>query len=221
MLLTSSLLAVFVFSFTISIAAVISPGPVSTAIVSQAPRRGWLVGPMVAAGHSFSEFVIIAFIALGLSSFLVKQGVQELVALAGALVLFLMGAVLIWNTWRGKLRLPSSESLTSTMSSKQLIGMGAIATISNPFWYAWWVTAVPGYLTQVRSLGLAAIAVFFVGHIAADFIWDSFLSTIIGGGRSWLTDRMYRGLLLACGAYFIYLAGSFFVVGLQGLSQIS
>jgi threonine/homoserine/homoserine lactone efflux protein len=41
----------FAFSFVVGFGAVITPGPISTAIVSESTRRGFVVGPLVAAGH--------------------------------------------------------------------------------------------------------------------------------------------------------------------------
>ena len=40
-MLPTSLAAIFVFSFVVGMGAVVSPGPVSTAIVSQSASRGW------------------------------------------------------------------------------------------------------------------------------------------------------------------------------------
>jgi len=55
----AALTAIFVSSFLFAIAAVVSPGPIMTAIVSQTPRRGWTTGPLIAAGHSITELAII------------------------------------------------------------------------------------------------------------------------------------------------------------------
>ena len=47
-----SFIAVFLFSFGMAIGAVLSPGPVTTAIISQTPRLGWVTGPLVSIGHA-------------------------------------------------------------------------------------------------------------------------------------------------------------------------
>ena len=86
----------------------------------------------------------------------------------------------------------------------QLLGLGMLATISNPFWYAWWVTVAAGYLAQAEAL-VGGIAAFYLGHITADFAWNTTLSTIIGGGKRWITDRVYQIIILLSGAFFIYL----------------
>lgn len=209
MLPTSSLQAVFLFSFLAAIGAVVSPGPVSAAIVSQAPRRGWLAGPLVAAGHSILELAIVVLIAFGLSAGLARPGIQVAIALFGGLLLIWMGGKMAWDAWQGRTRLPGQAGEPQRMSSRQLVGLGMVATISNPFWYAWWVTVAAGYLSEARALGLAAILAFYVGHISADFAWDTVLSTVVGGGRRWLTDGLYRGLIMICGGFLIYLGLAF------------
>lgn len=211
---TSSLLGVFIFSFTVGLGAVISPGPVSAAIVAQAPRRGWLVGPLVASGHSVLELLILALVALGLSSGMANSSIQTVIFLLGGALLVYMGLALGLGAWKNSLHLPGQAEETGSLSSRRLVGLGMVATISNPFWYAWWVTAVPGYLVQAQALGLAAVTTFYVGHISADFAWDTFLSAVVGGGRRWMTERIYRGLVLVCAGFLVYYGVGLLVRGL-------
>jgi threonine/homoserine/homoserine lactone efflux protein len=173
--------------------------------VSQAPRRGWLAGPLVATGHSILELVIVMLIAFGLSAGLARPGIQTAIALVGGLLLAWMGGKMVWDSWQGRIRLPGQADDQERMSTRQLVGLGMVATISNPFWYAWWVTVAAGYLLQARALGVAGILAFYVGHISADYAWDTVLSTVVGGGRRWLNDGIYRGLIVACGGFLIYL----------------
>jgi threonine/homoserine/homoserine lactone efflux protein len=211
-MLPTSLLAVFIFSFSLAIGAVASPGPISTAIVSQTPRRGWVVGPLVATGHSLMELLIVILISFGLAG-LAHPMVQVFIALVGGVLLLWMGGTMLWETLRGKVRLPRPEDGSKPMSGRQLMGLGMLATLSNPFWYAWWVTVAAGYLASAKSVGTGAIAAFFIGHISADYAWDTLLSTVIGGGRRWMNDRLYQMMIVACGLFFVYLGGMFLLQG--------
>jgi threonine/homoserine/homoserine lactone efflux protein len=217
MLPTTSLLAIFSFSFVAGLAAVMSPGPISTTIVSQAPRRGWQVGPLVATGHSLLELLMVFLIILGLGTLLARHSVQLAIAFGGALLLAWMGALLIWGVCRGKIRLPGQVERKDTLSATQLVGLGVAATASNPFWYAWWVTVAAGYLAQAQAVSLPAVMAFYAGHVSADYAWDTVLSAVIGGGRRWMTDGLYRVLLFACGAFFLYLGWVFLNQGIAGL----
>jgi threonine/homoserine/homoserine lactone efflux protein len=218
MLPTTSLLNVFIYSFLIAIGAVVSPGPVSTAIVSQSPRRGWLTGPLVAIGHTSLELIMVILLTLGLGVGLANPTVQTVIALLGGILLAWMGLSLIRNTWQGRIKLPNKEDGFATMNSKQLVGLGMLATVSNPFWYAWWVTVAAGYLYQAKQISLVFVLAFYLGHITVDYTWDTILSTIIGKGSRWMTDKVYRYLIYACGAFFLYLAWVFVSQGIYRLN---
>jgi threonine/homoserine/homoserine lactone efflux protein len=202
---TNSLAAVFLFAFAVGFGAVITPGPVSTAIVSHSTRNGWKVGPLVSTGHSFIELLLTLLIALGLSSVLAQPGIQALIALVGGALLLWMGGGMILGAARGKIHIPGAKNETQPMTRRQMLGLGVITTITNPFWYAWWVTVAAGYLAQARALGAGAVAAFYLGHISADFSWNTALSTVVGGGQRWITDTVYRIIIGVCGLFLVYL----------------
>ena len=216
-MLPTTFLSVFFFSFVIAIGAVVSPGPVSTSIVSQSPRRGWLTGPLVATGHISLELIMVILLTLGLGVGLANPTVQIVISIMGGALLAWMGLAMIRDTWQRKIKLPSREVGDVAMNTKQLIGLGMIATISNPFWYAWWVTIAAGYLYQAKEVGLVLVLAFYLGHITVDYAWDTILSTIIGNGSRWMTDKVYRLLIYACGAFFLYMAWVFLI---QGISRL-
>lgn len=214
-MLPTTFLSVFFFSFVIAIGAVVSPGPVSTSIVSQSPRRGWLTGPLVATGHISLELIMVILLTLGLGVGLANPTVQIVISILGGALLAWMGLAMIRDTWQRKIKLPSREVGDVAMNTKQLIGLGMIATISNPFWYAWWVTVAAGYLYQAKEVGLVLVLAFYLGHITVDYAWDTILSTIIGNGSRWMTDKVYRLLIYACGAFFLYMAWVFLIQGIS------
>lgn len=213
---TQSVAAVFVFSFVASFGAVVSPGPVSAAIVSEGPRLGWKVGPLVALGHSALEALITILIAFGLSTGLATASIQQVIALLGGLVLLWIGGNYLVDTWRGAIHLPKAESNDTHRTPLGLVGLGLATTLSNPFWYAWWVTVAAGYLAQAQALGVIGPLVFYLGHISADFFWDSFLSSAVSWGGRWLTDRRYQALIVVTGCFMLYLGVRFIMVGLAG-----
>jgi len=211
---TDSVFAIFFFSFAVGLGAVVSPGPVSTAIVSQAPGRGWLVGPLITAGHALLELAAALLIVVGLSAALANPTIQIVVALLGGLLLLWMGGGMLWGAVRGKVRLPGQEPGARRLSRWGIVGLGAFSTVVNPFWYAWWMTVAAGFLTTARGVGVAAVAAFYLGHISADLGWNTLLSSVMAGGRRWITPRVYTILIGACGAFLIYLGISFLWKGL-------
>ncbi|MDF1501016.1 MAG: LysE family transporter [Anaerolineales bacterium] len=206
---TDNLAAVFIFSFLVSFGAVISPGPVSAAIVTEAPRQGWRVGPLIAAGHTGLELLMVVVISLGLAAGMASAPIRGIISLGGGLLLLFIGGSYVWHAARGSIRLPEPADDVPPRSSSALLTLGALTTISNPFWYTWWVTVAAGYLAEAHELGVAAVVAFYLGHISADFGWDTALSLATSAGARWLTDRRYRTLILLTGGFMIYLGWVF------------
>ncbi|MGH2605532.1 MAG: LysE family translocator, partial [Anaerolineales bacterium] len=161
--MSDSLLSVLIPWFIVSIGAVVSPGPVSAAVISEAPRQGWRVGPLVSVGHSILELILVVLLGIGLSAGLASPPIQRAIAFVGGLVLLAMGAGYLLAAGRGTMRLPDPDAAAPRRTPMRLVGLGILMTASNPFWYAWWVTVAAAYLAQVRAFGGAAVAAFYLG----------------------------------------------------------
>lgn len=206
---TGSLVAIFVFSFIASIGAVVSPGPVMAAIVTEAPRQGWRVGPLVAIGHTLLELILVVLLGLSFSLGLASPQVRKIIALAGGFLLIFIGGSYILGTWRGRIMLPKADQTAPARSLFSMVLLGIGTTISNPFWYTWWVTVAAGYLAQARQLSLLAVGMFYIGHISADFAWDTTLSVATSAGTRFLTDRLYQIIIVLTGIFMLYLGVGF------------
>ncbi len=206
---TDSLAAIFIFSFLASIGPVVSPGPVMAAIVTEAPRQGWQVGPLVALGHTFLELILVLLLGYGLSSGLASPMTRMVIAIAGGLLLLYIGGSYLVGALRGQVRLPDPDQSAPERSLFSMILLGIGTTISNPFWYTWWVTVAAGYLAQARELSLLAVGTFYVGHITADFAWDTTLGVATSAGTRFLTDRRYTILIVLTGLFMLYLGVAF------------
>lgn len=212
---TDSLPAVFLFSFVVSLSAVVSPGPVSAAILSESPRQGWRVGPLIASGHSFLELIMVALISLGLAAGMASDLARDVIAGLGGVTLIVIGVSYLLSVALGRMRLPEQEELVVPRSYGTLLALGVATTLSNPFWYIWWVTVAAGYLAQARALGAATVAAFYTGHISADYAWDSFMAITASAGSRILNDQRYRVLILLTGGFMIYIGGGFIASALR------
>ncbi len=215
---THSFIAVYLFSFSMAIGAVLTPGPVTTAIISQAPRLGWKTGLLVSIGHAFIEFLMVILITLGLSTMLGSPIAQVIIAILGGLLLLYMGFNMFLDVFKGRMYLPAKDEGAPAISPGRLMGLGVLTSLSNPFWYAWWMTAAAVFLLQARAVSWIIVAGFFFGHITADFLWNLTLSTVVGSGRKFITDKVYTGLISICAAYLIFLAFTFLLTGFQELA---
>lgn len=217
MLQPESLLVVYAFAFVVSLGAVVSPGPVSAAIVTEAPRQGWRVGPLVAVGHVFLELIVVVLISLGLKSRLATPSITQAIALGGGVVLLAMGASYLVGAWQGTLSLPDRDLAIPAQSRSGLLLLGVLTTLSNPYWYAWWVTVAAGYLGQSKTIGaLAGPLVFYLGHVTADLTWDSGLAYATSVGGRWLNITGYKLLTVLAGGFMVYLGVAFIRTGLTG-----
>lgn len=95
-----NLASVLIFAFAASFGAVISPGPVTAAIVTEAPRQGWPVGPLIASGHTLLELLMVILINLGLASWMSNPNLQIIIAASGGIVLIGIGSSYLFSAWR-------------------------------------------------------------------------------------------------------------------------
>jgi threonine/homoserine/homoserine lactone efflux protein len=221
-------LNLFAWSFGVAIGPVISPGAVSAAVVTEGARRGFRVGPLISTGHALMELLMVGALALGMGQVLRYPLLVAGIGILGGVFLLWMGGSLGWGALRQKLTLPRPEPIEgcglaekpATLSPSKggcysLIGLGIATTVSNPFWFLWWIGVGGGYVLATRQDGLAALFAFYLGHITADYAWNTFLASVMGSGRRWLSDRVYQGLLLVCGLFLIYTGLRFVWAGIE------
>lgn len=191
------------------------PGPLLTATISESSQRGFIAGPLMIAGHAILELILVTGLLLGLASFLQLPEVFIATALIGS-------AILLWMSY-GMLSSLSSLSLVQnwdTVRRKHLVLSGILMSLANPYWIIWWATIGLGYILFSWRFGTIGVAFFFAGHILADFVWYSFISAAVSGGRQFLTDKIYRMLIAALGLFLIIFAVCFAYKGIIKLSEI-
>ena len=192
-------------AFVIGLSGAMSPGPVLAATIASSARRGFSAGPWIVAGHAALELALITILLAGASRWLTIAPVQRVLTIVGGLVLMITGG---WS-WRAALREPSASILPTTQPAptprspygeRHPAVWGCWLSLSNPYWILWWATVGLALLPPVREHGWIPVAVFFTGHILADLVWYSLVAAVVVTGRSWLTPRSLRGIVLACHA---------------------
>ncbi|MGB9803092.1 LysE family transporter, partial [Desulfofundulus sp.] len=93
---------------------------------------------------------------------------------------------------------------------------GILVSLSNPYWTLWWATVGLGYIVLSLKQGTAGLVSFFGGHISSDLVWYSLVAGAVAGGRRFLTPSIYRLILVFCGAFLVFLGGSFIYMGALG-----
>lgn len=205
----------------ISLSGVMSPGPISALSLTEGARQGYRAGPLISVGHAVTELVMVGALAFGLSQVLQQTTVAGTVGLLGGAVLAWMGLGMIREARHGQASLnPDPESATDFTEAKErrsLVSAGVLLSVSNPYWLVWWATVGAANMLGFLEYGLIGLGVFYLSHVSLDFGWNSLLATLAGSGRQILSDRVFRGVLMACGAFLLLFAGYFVVSGLRFL----
>ncbi len=190
------------------------PGPVTTLIIAETARRGFIAGPLITVGHMLLELVMVIALFFGLGDALKHNSVAGAIGLLGGLFLLWMGFDIVISAGRGQVSLHAPDPRDNITISSNPIVAGILTSILNPYWLLWWVTVGAAYLVTFRTFGISGIAAFFIGHSLADWVWNNIIAFIVASGRRVMTDRVYRGLLTVCGAFLIMLSFYFICSGL-------
>lgn len=223
---------IFLTAFVVGFSGAMMPGPLLVVTVGETARRGWSAGPRLVSGHALLELVLVVLLVGGLRSFLTQPVLAAGIGLVGGLALAGMGYTMFRSAYRGEVSLESLKvaegagvasdgrsgaqpdvGLPSGRSSLAPALAGALASLSNPYWLLWWATVGAGYVVVALEKGGPGVASFYLGHISSDFLWYSLVALGVAAGRRFLSARVYRGILMACGAFLILLSLHFLRVG--------
>ena len=191
------------------------PGPLLTATISESSKHGFIMGPLMITGHAILELVLVIAFLLGLAPFFQQPVVFVAIALIGSIILFWMA----FGMFRSLPSLRLSWEGDQKRRSHPIIS-GILMSVANPYWIIWWATIGLGYILYSWRFGYWGIAFFFVGHILADLVWYSLIAAAVAGGRHFLTNRLYRGLIAVCAVFLIVFAGYFAYAGFKKLNTI-
>jgi threonine/homoserine/homoserine lactone efflux protein len=196
------LITIFVSSFVIALSGAMMPGTLLTVTISESSRRGVIAGPLLIFGHAILELALLCALLLGLAPLFEQQAFFIVISLVG-------GAILLWMALGMFRALPSlSVSWDDSSHNKggNLVVKGILMSAANPYWIIWWATIGIGYIVNSRQYGLWGLVFFFVGHILADFVWYAIISTAVGKGRQFFSDRIYRSIIGACATVLVIFA---------------
>lgn len=183
------------------------PGPVLTVTISESARRGFWAGPLIILGHAVLEIILLVLIVMGLAEIITHPRVIGTIGVLGGIILFWFSMLMLRDV--ANLRIDLDQEKAARSANPVLAGI--LLSLANPYWTIWWATIGLGYVVISMKLGLAGLAVFFVGHILADLAWYSSVALMVSRGKRFISDRVYRGMIAVCavllvafGIYFGY-----------------
>jgi threonine/homoserine/homoserine lactone efflux protein len=197
-------------SFIVALSGAMMPGPLLTLTVGEAARRGFWAGPLIILGHALLELALVLLLLAGVGVWLNRPLVLGLVGVVGAGTLGWMGLGLVKASRHSHL-----EFDPQSVSGLHPVLAGVLMSLANPYWLIWWLTIGLGYVMFSMKYGLPGVALFFAGHILADFAWYTLVSGAVAQGRRFISDRVYRGFLAVCGVFLVGFGGYF---GVQGVN---
>jgi len=96
-----------------------------------------------------------------------------------------------------------------------LVPAGVLVSVANPYWIIWWATIGMAYIDKALVHGPAGVSTFFTAHILSDFAWLSLVAFALVTGRRLMSPPVYRGILMACGAFLVGLGVWFIYSGVS------
>ncbi len=201
----------FGISLLVGLSGAVMPGPLLTVTINESYRRGFIAAPLLVAGHAVLEGGLLFLLALGLDSVITRPAAFAVIGTAGGAVLFWMGVSMVLEERDRPL------SLDLEMREGKATGpflAGLTTSVSNPYWILWWATFGLAWLSKALGHGVAGVASFYLGHVSADVAWYFLVALLVVTGKRFISDRVYRWIIIGCGTFLLLLGARFLGDGL-------
>ncbi|MCP8308109.1 MAG: LysE family transporter [archaeon] len=213
MLLELSIL--FFSSLIIGYSGALMPGPVLIVTINEATKRGFKSGFYVPIGHALLELILVVLLTLGLAEVLSLKPIVALIGLLGGIFLSWMAYNILRDTLRRKISL--SFDIKSNDHKMGSMALGIFTSLFNPYWLIWWVSVGLSLLLWSLEFGIIGVVAFYFGHILSDISWYGSVSFAMARGKRFMSERVYRAILIFCGATLIFFSIFFIQFGLNSL----
>lgn len=216
-MLAIEILKVLLLGFTVGLTGALMPGPMLFATIEVSLKKGWTAGPEVMFGHMLVELVLCIFIFFGAASFFGNNAISFIFLIGGlALVVFGLLTVKDARSAASSSMISQSPSGLKLQSSPTL--MGLVTSVSNPYFWIWWLTAGGAILLREYELGIISAAAFVLGHWTADLSWFTAVSGSVSRGKVLFSQKTHKYILYACGVFLI-IFGFYFMLSYNSSSQ--
>ena len=202
------MIEIFIISFLVALSGALFPGPLLNFAIYKAlkQKRGYLTAIYILLGHSTIELALIIALLAGATIFFQNIIFLTLVQFIGGIFLVIYGIVSIKGVLNTKYETDYTleENIIKGYKGNSYVG-GILVSLSNPFWTIWWAgigfsLMVDFNITLLKPLEML---LFFLGHELGDIVWYLPISIFVYYGGKSLNSRIYKYVLLACGAFMI------------------
>jgi len=171
-------------------------------------KKGFLAGLWVVFGHFIVELTLILVIFAGLEWFIGSSTAVFLITIWGGFMMVTMGCRI----------LSTSNSLKDIGEYKvKSKGYGSIlngilTSISNPFFFIWWITVGWAFIINGLELaGILGVLGFLLGHWASDISWFSTVSFFKSRGSQIMTENHFK-IIMNVSGIFLMILGIYFIL---------
>lgn len=206
---------IFLSALAVGFSGAMMPGSLLTYTIRQSLSAGPRSGFIIALGHALLELMLIILIFLGFDAILQSDTAQIIIGIVGGALLIYMGIDMIINSARNKI---SVQMEPGKANAKGMFFSGIVISAANPYFLLWWAVVGLSFVMQsYNSLGFLGVGIYFLGHIAADFIWYGLISVIVGTTRKFIKEKPYRIVIAILGGLLIFFGGRFIYGAIESL----
>ncbi|MBY9021317.1 MAG: LysE family transporter [Candidatus Lokiarchaeota archaeon] len=200
------MLELFIFSFLVALTGALSPGPLLTFTIYKSikKKRGYLEAIYILLGHATIELVLILALLAGASFFIQNIIFLTVVGILGGIFLVIYGIMVVRDVLKTDINIEFENGHHKGFKGNSYIG-GIVVSLSNPYWEFWWAIIGLGFLISynVSLANPIGLMLFFLGHELGDIVWYLPISTIAYFGRKSLNPKIFKYVLIVCGAFMI------------------
>jgi threonine/homoserine/homoserine lactone efflux protein len=203
------MIPLFFSALTVGFSGAMMPGSLLTYTIRQSLTSGPKSGFIIILGHALLELALIICIFLGLDILLKSDIAQIVIGILGGLLLCYMGVDMILKAARKKIAIQIDSG---SDNAKSMLLSGVVLSAANPYFLLWWAVIGLGFLLEAyRNFAYLGVAVYFIGHIFADFLWYGFISVVVGNTRKFIREKPYRIAIMLLGGLLIFFGARFFI----------
>lgn len=183
-----------------SLSGVLSPGPLTAAVVAEGAVGGWKSGVKTAAGHMLFEmpYVILVMALFNAASLSRGLPLNLLAALSSFYMLYL--------AYLGLRDALKGVELEAKKSGRPFL-TGFLLTGLNPYFLLWWLSQGVGILDAWRqAASLTLLPALYLSHVWLDFAWLGLVAEGVRKGASVFKRNGYRVALAGASTLLAYMA---------------
>lgn len=192
-----------VLVIVISASGVMAPGPLFAANISYGLRGGIKSGIKMATGHAIVELPLVILLGIGVFSLEGFPEFRTIIAVLGALTLFVFAILQIRAVFREK-------EFSSTNSKQGALITGVLLSGLNPFFIIWWLTIGFKLISDAMLIwAFSGMLIMFGLHIWMDFAWLGGVSFLASKSTKILSNKNYKILMAGLSMMLVYFGITF------------